>query len=106
MIDLDERSRASEIYTAEETGRMAHNRFMEDFQEDRLWEYERAFDFEPDPSAMLSYFYHEERVLEIIEEQDLLRFSLLIEFLVQMDGLRKLEGVLVIGATNRYNILD
>ena len=98
--------RASEIYTAEETGRMAHNRFMEDFQEDRLWEYERAFDFEPDPSAMLSYFYHEERVLEIIEEQDLLRFSLLIEFLVQMDGLRKLEGVLVIGATNRYNILD
>ena len=35
---------------------------------------------ESDPSAMLSYFYHEERVLEIIEEQDLLRFSLLIEF--------------------------
>lgn len=34
------------------------------------------------------------------------RLSLLMQFLVEMDGLNKLEGVIVIGATNRPNVLD
>lgn len=34
------------------------------------------------------------------------RLSLLMQFLVEMDGLNELSGVIVIGATNRPNVLD
>ena len=43
---------------------------------------------------------------EELERQEVQQVGTLTEFLVQMDGIRPLEGVLVIGATNRIEVLD
>ena len=43
---------------------------------------------------------------EELERQEIQQVGTLTEFLVQMDGIRPLEGVLVIGATNRIGVLD
>ena len=51
-------------------------------------------------------------VIEIIESHNqeyrsrLERLALLMQFLMEMDGLRTLQGVVVIGATNRPSVLD
>lgn len=66
----------------------------------------RAFSYDPypgaDPTRVDELFAYREEVVS----QQIHQVGALTEFLVQIDGLNPLEQVFVIGATNRFEVLD
>jgi SpoVK/Ycf46/Vps4 family AAA+-type ATPase len=66
----------------------------------------RAFSYDPypgaDPTRVDELFAYKEEVVS----QQIHQVGTLTEFLVQIDGLNPLEQVFVIGATNRFEVLD